>query len=503
MDVARNMWAFRVARFGVWLASMPLLAPLPAALFGAQPALARIETVRFVDGNGNPSPVVGFRLHLATVPGAYGTVIEMGLPPADAAGVRRFPVEVGEVGTVYLAASAYDAEGRSSALSNEISRAPRTARFDHDGDGASDLLHRDAVSGRLELAAVVGASAVRRPLEAVVPDGWFVAARGDYDASGTSDLLLRRLGGGELEIWMLVASAPPNVVVPPAVGERFEAAGSGDLDGDGRDDLVLRDPATGELEVWLLGELGVSESVRLVGPRGPWVLAGVGDVDADRCADLVWRRRGRGDLEIWKMAGTFVVEQLVVPDLLAPGWELAGLADHDHDGADDLVLRRRATGQIGFRSLLEAVGPYEPLAVSAPGRLELVTGRDFDGDAWSDLALLDPFTRTLAVQLLGPGAFAEDIPLDLSGSQLPSDLAREVGDRDGDWNPDRCDADFNNDGMVGAPDLFAVAACFGAEAVVACEGPDLDGDGVVGAPDLALFAQRFGEVPCAAERRPR
>src|SRR3990172_7990090 len=126
----------------------------------AVPAAARLETLRFVDTNPEPSPVVGFRLYVGPDPD-HATAIEIGMPPGGAGGIRSFPLLVEGDATVHLALTAYDAEGRESGPSNRIVRAPRGPAFDHDGDGASDLLRIDRGSGRIEILPDGGAGASR------------------------------------------------------------------------------------------------------------------------------------------------------------------------------------------------------------------------------------------------------------------------------------------------------------------------------------------------------
>lgn len=87
-----------------------------------------------------------------------------------------------------------------------------------------------------------------------------------------------------------------------------------------------------------------------------------------------------------------------------------------------------------------------------------------------------------------------------NGSLPPGPDQERVLQRDTDLDGfgNVCDADFNNDGVKGGPDLVLWWASFGASIGDPNYDPEVDmnGDGVVGAPDLGLFAQQpFGGPP--------
>jgi hypothetical protein len=130
-----------------------------------------------------------------------------------------------------------------------------------------------------------------------------------------------------------------------------------------------------------------------------------------------------------------------------------------------IALTNTTDRLISFYSF-EAQAPIEPefrpsLAIEITGGAQ----PDFDGDGVDDL-----FDNCLALA---------------NTDQSDTDL-------DGFGN--RCDADFNDDGVVGANDVAAIAARFGLPAT-GNEDFDLDSSGAVGANDIARAANSFGQPP--------
>jgi hypothetical protein len=68
-------------------------------------------------------------------------------------------------------------------------------------------------------------------------------------------------------------------------------------------------------------------------------------------------------------------------------------------------------------------------------------------------------------------------------------------DTDTDGYGNRCDPDFDNDGVVGAVDFSLLAGAFLSPVPPASPDLDLDSDGVVGAVDFSTLAGSFLGVP--------
>jgi hypothetical protein len=116
------------------MATAGLLAlPLIILLGGANPAAARVETLRWTHtGSGN---VTAFRIHWGTSSGSYPQLVHAGIPTSSN-GVYSFNIVVPDAATVYVAVSAHDSSsGLSSAYSNERVRSPEDTGGGGSGDG--------------------------------------------------------------------------------------------------------------------------------------------------------------------------------------------------------------------------------------------------------------------------------------------------------------------------------------------------------------------------------
>jgi hypothetical protein len=478
----------RSQRIGLAALAALLLAPAPAT------AGLRLETLRFFDPNPAPSPVVGFRVYVG--PDAARTMaIDIGKPAAVAGGIRSYPLVVASDAEVYVAVAAYDAAGRESPRSNAIFRARRGPAFDHDADGASDLLRIDGATGGVEILRR-GGDADPLLLPFAEPQKSQVVARGDFDGNGASDILWQRKGSRALTLWLLDADGSVDPVGMPTPGPRLRLLGVGDLDGDRRDDLIFQHVDDDDLHLWLGGEAPDPRIEVIPGLAAPWHFLGIGDVEADRRSDLVWWDPSSGALRTWHMNGSTVLEDALLGGALPTGSKPVGIGDYDGDGSADLLVRLPAYTWIAFSSLQTRADAWSLVAGVPDPQVETAAGHDFDADGLADLVLVDRFRRTLGVLLLRPNAGSPP-PSDFSGASMSGDLAHAIGDSDNDWHPDFCDYDFDNDGVVSFRDVRAYRTCALEPAVGDCAALDQDGDGIIVLGEIASIFSRFGEAPCA------
>ena len=120
-------------------------------------------------------------------------------------------------------------------------------------------------------------------------------------------------------------------------------------------------------------------------------------------------------------------------------------------------------------------------------------GIDNDGDGAIDLA--DSYCQTAGDAREAPDTDAEGVPDDEDRCVLVANPTQLDTNRDGYGNA--CDADYDNDGVVGTSDFMALRAAYGATVGDPAYNPDLDanGDGAIGSAEFALLRASFGFAP--------
>jgi len=180
---------------------------------------------------------------------------------------------------------------------------------DFDGDGGTDILWQDLLSGRLSVWRMNGTdrTATLTPAPSSAGKGWRPAATADFDGDGKPDILWQNHSTGRLVLWLMngaarTASVTPN---PSSVGETWRAVGAADFNGDGKPDILWQNPTTGQLVVWYMNGATRTGSAPLkpssVGGR--WRIVAVQDMNGNGRPDIVWQEFSTGRLSVWYMNG--------------------------------------------------------------------------------------------------------------------------------------------------------------------------------------------------------
>ena len=282
-----------------------------------------------------------------------GTAAPGVIPPSvrgdlDGNGTADLVLRQTQTGDLWLLTTA--AGTAQTALANYVPGVPLAWRVaaiaDVDGDGKSDLIWQDAVTGDVSVWLMSDGKILRAQFVAFgVPLAWRIVGAADLDGDHKADLIWRHGETGDVAVWFLdgvVIRRGP--IVAPSVPLAWQIADVADVDGDGKADVIWRHGGTGDVAIWLMDAETVKQST-VVAPGVPlaWQIAGVGDVDGDGKADLVWWHVQTADVAIWLLDGTLVRANAVIHTAALPGtFQIAKVADVDGDGRADLIWRQVA-----------------------------------------------------------------------------------------------------------------------------------------------------------------
>src|SRR5204863_9942612 len=118
-------------------------------------------------------------------------------------------------------------------------------------------------------------------IRTVADQNWQVAGVGDFDGDGKTDILWRNTVTGQNYLYPMdgLAIKPTEGYLRTAADTTWQAVGIGDFDGDGRADIVWRNCSSGENYLYPMDGTTIKASegfIRTVADSA-WQVKGVGD----------------------------------------------------------------------------------------------------------------------------------------------------------------------------------------------------------------------------------
>jgi hypothetical protein len=269
------------------------------------------------------------------------------------------------------------------------------AQGDFNGDGLTDLVWEDAARQELQMWLAIPAGGFMSVSMGAYPQGGYVlVGAGDVDGDQRDDLLWHNPGAGLMD-WWLMDGATRRSAASQAIPSVYRVEGIGDLDGDGRADVLWADTAGTELWVWSARATGGFAAEYIgVHPASNWKMVGVGDVDADGRGDLLWHDATAGRFDWWTMHGA--ARTGTGSQAIPPGYDVIGIADLDADGRQDILWSETSRTTLWAWLAIPAGGfTPQPMGDHPPAGWEMVYPRpdydfgrpgDIDGDGKSDVA---------------------------------------------------------------------------------------------------------------------
>lgn len=224
-------------------------------------------------------------------------------------------------------------------------------RRDFDGDGQADILWHNAYTGDLSVWFLDG-TAVRfdRYLtRKYAGTDWKVKGTGDFDGDGQTDILWHNAVTGDVSVWFLDGTTVRLDHFLSWKGSGWEIKGTGDFDRDGKTDILWYNTSTGDLSVWFLDGTTVRFDRYLTRKYlgTDWQIKGTGDFDGDGQTDILWHNASTGDVSVWFLdAGGTTVRFDRFLSWKGSGWEIKGTGDFDRDGRTDILWYNTAAGDL-------------------------------------------------------------------------------------------------------------------------------------------------------------
>jgi hypothetical protein len=279
---------------------------------------------------------------------------------------------------------------------------PRLATaYDFDGDGYSDILIRNTVTGELEFWQMHGSQvAAVIPLPTMGPR-WIAAGTGDFDMDGITDTLWYDPDHRTGRI-RLMGDFAGNGEFDFRLRSGWVVEGAGDFDGDGRSEIATSNQSS-RVEIWgLEGEL---VRYRRISIRQGREVAGFGDIDGDGDDDIIVQDRRKRRIEAALMSADFSVQRVLLDRQQTARWNVIDSADYDGNGHCDLLWRDLSSDGAGgagvwyLTSRLDLSG--DPLDLKLGSDHTVLGSADYDGDGSADLLVFNPLTRELALWSMG------------------------------------------------------------------------------------------------------
>jgi hypothetical protein len=195
---------------------------------------------------------------------------------------------------------------------------------DFDGDGKTDVIWRNSASGRVIVWLMRGTTRVSTttlwPTTNPGDADWIPMAAGDFNSDGKSDLVWRNATTGRVIVWLM--NGITRILTPtiwPATNVDDSAwvpLVAGDFNSDGKSDLVWRNAVTGRVVVWLMDGI-TRTSAPTIWPAtnagdSDWVPRAAGDFNGDGQSDVIWRNTTSGRVIVWYMNGITRIGTAVV-----------------------------------------------------------------------------------------------------------------------------------------------------------------------------------------------
>ncbi|HLX81851.1 MAG TPA: FG-GAP-like repeat-containing protein [Burkholderiales bacterium] len=291
----------------------------------------------------------------------------------------------------------------------------RAVADDFNGDGMSDILWRDSLTGQDAIWFMNGGVLSSGPFITTVSDlNWQIAGTGDFNGDGMADILWRNKSTGQNQVWLMNGGTiTAGLNITTMSNSAWTVAGIGDFDGDGKSDILWRNNSSGQNQIWFMNGATVVNSPNISKLSDlNWIVAAVGDFDGNGKSDILWRNKSTGQNQVWFMNGATQVSGPSINAVTDLNWSVVGAGDFDGDGKSDVLWRNKVTGENAIFFMNGATVLSTTFITQVSDLNWAIAGvGDFNGDGKSDILWRNASTSQEGIFFMNAGTVTSTVYL--------------------------------------------------------------------------------------------
>ena len=299
---------------------------------------------------------------------------------------------------------------------------------DFNGDGMGDILFRDKNNLSWTMAQISGfnvlESAVVSGMSAI--ESWRFNGAGDFDGDGITDIIIRNSVSGSWFIYNMSGSHIISTGYVPLESAKYVGVQAvSDFNNDGFADVLVRNENTGEWTINLLNNRVVVDSISPpMSTVTTWQIVAAKDFDGNGSADIMIRSSNSGAWYGYLYSGTEIINRGYIGALSNDLNEvIQGTGDFNGDGSTD-VLTRNSETHVWSISYMDGLNVHttEVQDFSSISGWQFAAAEDINGDGFTDVVIRNTGSGQLYSYIMGANG--------ISGARgsigAPFDTALEV-----------------------------------------------------------------------------